>query len=218
MSFTENGINTKTDELFRKIPNSKRTNNDFNNLNRIYSELNIYTLAREEDDSPLTKEMFKYITPEKKESHYNDGKYDFKFCLLSDFFMDEKLKDELTSDKRFHKCHESSINLALDLPFKNVFVVTGYVNTGDKDILHSVVEIDGDDEVMIDYTQNILMKKEDYLKINCFREISRVRKEDLQQEIDTMTDLKMTIPYYLFFRDEMKKDLNKNKKILSLHD
>lgn len=219
MGYRINGINIKTDDLFQKLPDSKESNLDYKKMNKIYEAINLYTMFRDSSDiSTSVKEKIKNIKQVRKENHYKDNDYDFMFCLLSDFFIDEELKEELTSEKRLHQCHDASIGLSLESPFKNVFIITGYVSDGEKDILHSVIEIDGEDTVIMDYTQNLMMKKEDFINITGFRELSKVSKEDLKNEIGIMTDIEMKVPYYLFFRNEIAKDLKKNNKVLKLHD
>ena len=111
------------------------------------------------------------------------------------------------------------MNFALKDNSDSVFVLTGYVPSIDEELLHSVVEIDIlNKKYIIDYTQNIVMKKEDYFEINQFRQISKVSSKTIKEDARIIDELQIPHPYYLIFRDEIMKDLNKNKKLLKLED
>ena len=125
----------------------------------------------------------------------------------------------LKSKKRFHKCHEASLGIALNGEDENTYILTGYVPTIDEEILHSVVELEYDSEIyIVDYTQNIMMKKEDFIRLNNFRLITRIPSSKVREDMDVMTRINIELPYYLVFRDEIVRDLKKNSKVLKLQD
>ena len=148
--------------------------------------------------------------------HYVNGEMDLVYEKLSDYLKSIKIINELKSYKRYGKCHDRSIELAVSI--KNSFLLTGYTSYEDIDILHSVVECEKDGKTkIIDYTKNLIMDKEEYIGLNNFRVIQRISREDYLKDrmiIDTYIPNLSTVAY-LCFRDEIIKEL-KNKKILGL--
>ena len=184
MSYEKSGINKVTQELLKKdIPNSL-SKKEIEELNDIFKYLTAYTMYRNLilESDVLRKEFseFKYIE-EFDQCIYERNNDSYRFSLLSDFCD----KDELLSEERYHKCHEASYGLTLNSPFEGTYLLTGYVNNSDTDTLHSVVEILNEGELcIIDYTLNVIMLKEDYLKITKFKEKSRLSKEELLKDKD----------------------------------
>ena len=69
---------------------------------------------------------------------------------------------------------------------------------------------------IIDFTQNVIMSKQNYIKITNFKELSKISKEDVISDRSKVALFNMKIAYYLFFRDEIMKDINKNEKVFEL--
>ena len=217
------GINTKTDKtIMDPIPTSIEDNDELTNLGTLFMRLNLYTMYRDQFFLPIWyKEMFKNIKFNKETgiNHYKDDNYEFDFYLFSDQIESFNMMRNLKSKKRFHKCHEASLGIALNGEDENTYILTGYVPTIDEEILHSVVELEYDSEIyIVDYTQNIMMKKEDFIRLNNFRLITRIPSSKVREDMDVMTRINIELPYYLVFRDEIVRDLKKNSKVLKLQD
>ena len=65
----------------------------------------------------------------------------------------------------------------------------------------------------MDWTRNIMMPKEDYIELFNFKILSSVDKNDLKNDFDIVRDLEFTTKHYLLFRDEIMRDINKNKEL-----
>ena len=148
---------------------------------------------------------------------YNSGDVKFSFRKLSDYLhaSDSMLK-ELHSDKRKGTCHLNAIFMTEVFP--NCKLVTGYVKLFNGKILHSVVEYNIDDkDYIVDYTLNIIMKKEDYNKLMIFNEISSYNGMDVQDDIKSGELQKFeTLKFYVTFRDEILKNFECNNLLFNL--
>ncbi len=229
MEYLNCGMNEKTDYEFAKPIECSITDKDkLEKYGWLFLKLQLYTMYRDKFFVPFgIRREYSNIRydEESKNNVYIDENINIVFKLLSDIISasnnkeEKRIKKELTSKKRFHKCHEASMNFALKDDSDSVFVLTGYVPSIDEELLHSVVEIDIlNKKYIIDYTQNIVMKKEDYFEINQFRQISKVSSKTIKEDAKIIDELQIPHPYYLLFRDEIMKDLNKNKKSLKLED
>lgn len=135
------------------------------------------------------------------------------FDIISNHISDEELKNELNSKKRLSSCHTKSVELASGI--NNSYVLTGYYTTTLNKILHSVVEIVKDGKsYILDWTQNIKMPKEDYIKIYKFQVLEKINSSDLEEDFKMLKELEFkSLKTYLVFRDEIIKDLEKNKHL-----
>ena len=149
------------------------------------------------------------------EINKNSKKY--KFSLL-DFFLEE-CKDELRSDDRLGKCTEKSISLALGSDEGNK-VMVGYLDNSVDKILHTVfLECNYDKEYVFDYTMNLVMEKGQYLELVDFKIINEIDVEIIKKDMKIICKIgHFGSKFYLLFRDEIMKDLEKNKKVLKLED
>ena len=158
----------------------------------------------------------KIIINKNKIYHYVNGEMDLVYEKLSDYIKSIKNLNELKSYKRYGKCHDRSIELAVSI--KNSFLLTGYTSYEDIDILHTVVECEKDGKTkIIDYTKNLIMDKEEYIGLTNFRVIQRTSREDYLKDREVINKYlpNLSTVAYLCFRDEIIKEL-KNKKILGL--
>lgn len=146
---------------------------------------------------------------------YVDENKEYRFDLISDNIEEGVLADELLTDERYGKCHIRSALLSRVLPDSDV--ITGYVIALDAKFLHSVVEyVNSKDEKMImDWTKNLIMSKEDYVELTKFEEIARIRgseiDEDFTKSVEILKFLNVNFKAYLVFRDEFVNDFNSNK-------
>lgn len=144
---------------------------------------------------------------------YQKGNFKIPFNLLSDFMTHEDVKKELTSDERLHKCHEKSILLASIYP--NFGIITGYVYLEKQRMLHSVIEYDDNEEtIILDWTKNLRMLKEDYIRLTNLRVIETIEGYDVKNDITgPIIQMGMDFKTYCAFRPEIVKELKKNNSI-----
>ena len=142
----------------------------------------------------------------------NNGKV-ITFDKLSNHIENEDLKEELMSNKRYKKCHERSMNIA---PYiKNSKIVTGYVTMGNRKVLHSIIEYDVDDKtIVLDWTKNLYITKEQYIDLTEFTELSSFKGKKIIDDSKLIAgNIDITIKPYLVFREELMRDIKKNLKI-----
>lgn len=144
---------------------------------------------------------------------YQKGNFKIPFNLLSDFMTHEDDKEELTSDERLHKCHEKSILLASIYP--NFRIITGYVYLEKQRMLHSVIEYDDNEgTIILDWTKNLRMLKEDYIRLTNLRVIETIEGYDVKNDITgPIIQMGMDFKTYCAFRPEIVKELKKNNSI-----
>ena len=221
--YTNSGVNVKTDKLFLEpIATLIEDKEMLKKINQLYLKINMYTLKRDKFFKSFSvKQLIKDIEYEDEYqiNHYKDDDYDFRFDLLSDRIEGNLMTRELKSKKRFHKCHESSIGMSLQDEDNSMKILTGYIPCIDKEELHSVIEYKEQDVIyIIDYTQNLMMLKDDYISINKYRVVNEVSSESLKKDLSIMIELGIRTPFYLMFRDEIMRDLKKNSRVLKLED
>lgn len=144
---------------------------------------------------------------------YQKGNFKIPFNLLSDFMTHEDVKKELTSDERIHKCHEKSILLASIYP--NFRIITGYVYLEKQRMLHSVIEYDDNEEtIILDWTKNLRMLKEDYIRLTNLRVIETIEGYDVKNDITgPIIQMGLDFKTYCAFRPEIVKALKKNNRV-----
>ena len=220
--YTKSGVNKKTEELLMgPIPYTPADIEKKKKTNQLYSVVNLYTMYRDKFfKSFLLTNKFSNITHDTNYEHYKDELFDFRFQLFSDMIEgNSKMIKNLRSNKRYHRCHEASIGMSLNDEIGEIKILTGYFPSANKAFHHSVIEINQDgNEYIIDYTQNLFILKDDYINLYGFRVVNEVSSKDLKKDLDIMVELGIRTPFYLFFRDEIVKDLKKNNKVLKLED
>ncbi len=144
---------------------------------------------------------------------YQKGNFKIPFNLLSDFMTHEDVKKELTSDERLHKCHEKSILLASIYP--NFRIITGYIYLEKQRMLHSVLEYDDNEEtIILDWTKNLRMLKEDYIRLTNLRVIETIEGYDVKNDITgPIIQMGLDFKTYCAFRPEIVKELKKNNRV-----
>ena len=144
---------------------------------------------------------------------YQKGNFKIPFNLLSDFMTHEDVKKELLSDERLHQCHEKSIVLASIYP--NFRIITGYVYLEKQRMLHSIIEYDDNEEtIILDWTKNLRMLKEDYIRLTNLRVIETIEGYDVKNDITgPIIQMGMDFKTYCAFRPEIVKELKKNNSI-----
>lgn len=193
----ENTIALKTIECFTKL---KETNISNELIKIIYERKKI-------DLSKITynKEIDMF--------EYRDSNRLITFDKLSDHLQEKDLKEELMSNKRYKKCHERSMHIAPSI--KDSRIVTGYIIIGNSKRLHSIIEYDIDDKtIVLDWTSNLYIIKEQYIDLTEFREVSSFRGEKIIDDAKLIQgNIYITKKPYLTFRDELMRDIKKNLPI-----
>jgi len=135
---------------------------------------------------------------------------------LKDVLKEKDLK-ELQTEERYHKCHEKSVEYAKEL---KADCVTGKTWTfSPKDTgLHSWVETKNKkgEEIILDYTKNLIMKKDEYYFLNNVKVLQRNNYRELLDDEEwarVLTNYDGNyIKLYLSSRDEAYKEYLKLKK------
>lgn len=242
MEYLNDGMNKKT---FKELFETKSFNDSSKEFrNNIYVGFKLFTLKYpfKKNMNPLVvlynlfdmkkinikekiiafdylKDVYYYfldkVSYDKKEQKYifNDEKrgFLFDFRLLSDNITGKNIKKSLTSSSKFNDCHAGSMTIIPKID--NSYLCTGIIDNFGFDTLHTVIEFNEDK--IIDYTLNIIIDKNEYNKITNFREIQRIKKENYLDDIKIL-DGNLDSKTYLTYRDEIIRDLNKNKKVLKL--
>lgn len=145
---------------------------------------------------------------------YKEEKMDtYHFDTISRYiFENNEIKNELETKKRYRKCHMRSIDLALAIG--DAKVVTGIAKLNGVEFLHSIVEIMLDNKTLyLDWTRNIMMPQDEYKRLFRYREISKVDAKNIISDIEYIRAFNLNIEEYLLFRDELMKDVEKNKSV-----
>ena len=128
----------------------------------------------------------------------------------------KELLPEIDTDDRIKKCFNYAYEISRNIGVKNE-IVTGYIYgyTDISKFLHSWVEINykGQDYV-IDGTLNAIINKEGYYALRHAEPITKISNETLEIDIKNYLSKVGTfgLPDYLFFRNEIIKDLEKNNE------
>jgi hypothetical protein len=225
------GIRKETYNLLFKdenLPNSHDI--DTKNNDKILDQIAVFT--RYNSNNLIDKICLKIVAKkmemdlskilydkEKNEYNYNTENKVIPFELLSDSIQDKKIKKELLSNRRVGKCHESAMGLIGC--FENpTTILTGTCEKHGKKYLHSVIELQGkNNDYIVDYTLNLIMKKELYIELTQFENIESIKDiEALEDNKDGTYNFLQNVDSktkpYLTFRKELKRDLEKNKAML----
>lgn len=148
-----------------------------------------------------------------KQYEYKNNDLIITFDKLSNYFDDKDLIKELTSNKRYGKCHSRSINISPSIEGSKI--VTGYVTIWNKKFLHSVIEYEQDNKtIVLDWTRNLKITKEQYIELTKFVELYSFEGRKVIDDIDIIfRNLNIGAKTYVVFRDELRRDIQKNKHI-----
>lgn len=123
----------------------------------------------------------------------------------------------IETDERFGKCYDFAYNISLNLGKANE-IVTGYIyGYSDKaEFLHSWVEVTlRGEEYVIDGTLNAMINKKGYYLMQHAKPINRISDDTLRSDIKNYLASieRLPLEVYYVFRDEIVKDLKKNKEV-----
>lgn len=224
--YTEDGINKNTYKLlFSDYDNIPEKEQPAIENSYIITIIQLYTRFREKDIfSKLLKLAFekKYkidfskikYNEKTKEYEYEFNGEVYTFDKLSNELENKNVKKELESERRYGQCHEKSIEISMALP--EAYIVTGYIKENKGKFLHSIVEIEKKNEkYVIDYTKNIIMPKEQYVKLTSFEELERISDMEYLQHVQKIANIPdINLKTYTTFGKEIVKELEKNTFML----
>jgi SepF-like predicted cell division protein (DUF552 family) len=217
-----NGINPNTYNLLFDSYN-KHTGNFLANADAI-ADISIYTLDEEDISPSIIKKIirFKKIRYSNLDEMYKyrlDNNQYILFGLASDIlpFLSEKEKKELLSKQREGRCFLKSIYLSSKL--RSAMVLFGTITVGDYQHLHTVVQfISNGNLLIVDWTRNLVMYKNEYEKLFDLKVINRVSGSDIIKNYYLCSDIFFDVPLsvYLSFNQELvarANTLTRKKKI-----
>ena len=212
-----NGINLNTYNMLFNSYN-KHTDDNASNGTAI-ADISIFTSNSIDSSSSLLKKIirFKSIRYSDKDNMYkyktSDGNF-YRFELASDFFyfLNEREKKELLSEKRTGHCYKNSIILASKLSVG--MVLFGTVQVEDYQYLHSVTQFMNEGRLFIvDWSHNVVMPKQEYEKLFNLKIINRVSGKDILTNYYLCCDVFYDVPFSVFlsFNQEL---VNRAKKLV----
>ena len=159
----------------------------------------------------LSRKAVRYDKDNKKYYFkFNDSEYSFE--KLSDRVPKSSYAKELGTFDRQHKCHIRSILLCYATPKSKI--VTGYVNGKDLRVLHSIVVYESSDGTLVaaDWTKNLVMPFEQYIKLHNFEIISEITHDDVifDYESGIIDNSGLSSKTYCVFRNEVVNDIKKS--------
>ena len=215
-----NGINKNTYDLL--INSYNRHLDDVAPYADAIADIGIFTTKSNTFKDILIKDM---IQIKHLKYDYNMGMYKYKlgigddvyFHLASDVLtcLSDKEKIELLSDRRKNHCYQRSILLSPRLT--NSMIIFGTIQVGDYQFLHSAVQFVLDSRLfVVDWNFNIIMTKEDYVKLFHLKTINMVSSVDINYNYNICSDLfyEVPLPIFLGFNQELvdRARTLKNKK------
>ena len=228
--YNESGINNNTyNLLFSDYDNIPKEEQPALEKSYIISVIQLYTRFREKSIfSKILKLNFerKYkidFSKIKFNEENQNYEYEFQgevytFDKLSKKIDNKDIKKELESEKRYKQCHSKSVEIATSLP--KAYILTGYIKRYDGKFLHSIVEIEKKDgKYIIDYTKNIIMPKEQYVKLTGFEELESISDFEYLEYIQKLGNIPdLNIKVVLTFGREIFKELEKNSFLIKSNE
>ncbi len=121
----------------------------------------------------------------------------------------------ILDNRRYGKCYDFAYEISSNLNIPNK-IVTGYIYgySVKSQFLHSWVEVNiKGEEYVIDGTLNAVINKRGYYLLEHAKPISIISSLTLKNDLETYAEKINLVPLdvYLVFRDEIVKDLERNK-------
>ena len=225
MEYNEDGINNNTYELlFKDSKNSRDIDEKEEKRKYILSLIEHYTKLREKSIfGSLLKKYLNIKNLDFSKIVYNKETQEYEFEYLgeiytfnkiSNFYGDKKTQKELESGERYGKCHEASIYFSMIN--KDCYILTGYINNNGGTYLHSVIETQ--EGKILDWTKNLIMSKEDYLKLTDFKALERISGEEMIEIFIRLPVGDADGKVLTVFGKEVLKDMKKNPDIFGVDE
>lgn len=209
--YDEVGINEKTKDILT-------SDGYFLSQSEYGTQENLYIISILEDYTlEVNKNLIqKFYGKERKLYICNINGCNISFELASESLgnIPEKIKKDLETYNRYEECHLNS--LIMSSFFTNSKILTGIIKLESAYILHSVLEIKDKDSKkvkIIDWTRNLVIEKELYLKIFEFHIIGEIEYKNILEDFAFFSKYNLdeiSLKIYLALGNEIKRDLNKN--------
>lgn len=139
--------------------------------------------------------------------HYKD----YRFRRISDYTKGKRLKEELESRNRYHKCMSGCIWMALILaeqkPPEDIRVALGIIPLNDcEGNIHAWAEFRTDGKwIAVDYVGNLMMERDDYIRLREIKPLRTISYQVVKELGDFYYDsgLRMNVFPMLYFAEEM---------------
>ena len=123
----------------------------------------------------------KYDKENNNYQYISDSGERITFDLITKHMIgeDKSIKKELSTSNRTKKCHLRAVEVCRS--FKNSIVHTGIISLGKNHHLHSVIEFQNKygDDIILDWTRNLWIDKETYIKLFKFNILSSIQSKDI---------------------------------------
>lgn len=193
-------------------------NSDFDKLTEVNDELfriiqftTMSKYSRKVSNRLPFAKLITGITTKKDEYIFKYNNKEYPFTLLSEKNIQEIDKKNLTdTNKRNEPQILRVLKLACSMDLINPKVIIGNSQFRILDNLISFEE--NGTEKIIDYSKNIIMKKDDYFELFDFEELNIITKPELYNIFIILSELGnyKLLYYFLLFTKEMFNDLSKN--------
>lgn len=192
------GINENTYKvLFEPIKLNKDTVKD--KKKEILEEIEKFTLGIS------NKKKNKHIKAIGTEYYFNTKNKIYNFRKISSSVRDNYLYQNLETYNRYQKCHGGSLTLVKKELFPDSVVVSSYVIDDEYKYLHTWLEYNN---LVIDYTKNLVMNCEDYYNLVNISIINKIASNDAIKYFDFPF---LVDGIFCLFDKELTTDIEKNK-------
>ena len=168
------------------------------------------------DNFTLTQDNTNKNISYSEQEHQYVYKNKIFFELLSDIKEDGSLKSILLSEERYGFCHYYSKLLlqALSRTYDDIELVSGQIKIAENIYYnHTWIELD---DSAIDFTRNLIMKKEDYYDMLHVKVINRTNDDLLERnlELEKLYGIELNSALNGYFSQELNRDLERHKTLL----
>lgn len=205
----DNGMNSNTYDLLLESDHFK-IRNPKSSQEEALNNIEFFTLSTDEEEEEILDSDCGIIKQDNI-YFYISGRRPYMFSRM-DKYTNPEIAPKLRSKERYRLCCPESMKMAFDRKRGNVII--GYIHYTEKRIVHAVYE---DDDLIYDFTKNLVMMKQDYYSLTNFEELNIISSDELESDYDYIHALgSIPLKLYLLYRDEIMKDLKKNKKLLKI--
>lgn len=155
---------------------------------------------------------YKFKSKNQTFDFYYLEKYLKKILRNEDPYVKKEMLWEMKNNFRRGTCYKT--NMILSYNIKNSFLVTGLILMEDGSTYkHAYVEYK---DYIIDFTKNLIIKKDKYYELLKVKELGKIKSEDISTIFNTLKDNKIlsTTRYMALFGNEIIDNLMKNNFLL----
>jgi len=221
-----NGINSNTYENLKQSCSTCLDDISYMEEYLAYHIISRFTMLQREDVEKARQDSLgqtydiNYIKYNEIENcfHYVKDDFEIRFRKFSDVIRAYYYKEQLHNYERSGLASIKSCEIAPYLSKSNI--LTGFILIGNFKMMHTVIEL-VDEGLIIDWSINAIMEKEDYLRLTKLQVINKLETDKLIEDrisgiFNEFSDPSM-LEFYLIFRDEFIKDIEKNKQLIKIN-